>query len=125
LRELLVSEQIAGRVGDDELVLTFAVADRIRRLILVLDQTDDLELDFAPIRRLDGEGLTQLERVALTGRRTGLTVAVVRVYDGPPVSVQIAFDVCVVFPERLGKCVMPVPLIDVVIVVRPLGVQCA
>ncbi len=123
MRELLVCEQVAGRVGDDEFILTFAVADCIRRLILVLDQTDDLKLDLAAVRRLDDESLAQLERFALAGRRTGLTVSVVRVYGGPPISVQIAFDVCVVFPERSGERVMPVPLIDVIIVVRLLWVQ--
>ena len=124
MRQLLVGEQIAGRVRDDELVLDFAVADCIRRLILVLDQTDDLELNLAAVRRLHDEGLTQLEGCfALAGRGTSLTVSIVRIYGGPPVSVQIAFDVCVVFPERSGKCVMPVPLIDVVIVVRLLRVQ--
>ena len=122
MRERFVREQIADRIGDDELVFAFAIANCIRRFVLVLDQPDDLELDLAAVRRLDDEGLAQLERVALA-RRAGLTVSVARVYGAPPISVQVSFDVGVVFPERSGKCVMPVPLIDVIVVVRSRGMQ--
>ena len=122
MRECLVRKQIAGRVGNDELVLAFAIADCIRRLVLVLDQANDLKLDLATVRRLDNEGLAQLERFAIR-RRRGLTVSVVRAYGGPPISVQIAFDVCVVFPKRPRECVVTVPFIDVVVVIRSCRIQ--
>lgn len=117
----LVGEQISGRVRDDEFILAFAVADRIGRFVLVFDKPDDFELDLASVRRFDGEDVAQLQRTL--SRRVGLTVSVIGVYGGPPISVQIAFDVRVVFPERPGERVMSVPFIDIIIVVRLLRMQ--
>jgi hypothetical protein len=122
LRELLVREQIPGRVRDDEFIFAFAVADRIGRFVLVFDKPDDFEFDLAPVGRFDGEDVTQLQRTV--SRRVGLTVSIIGVYGAPPISVQVAFDIRIVFPERPGERVMSVPFIDVIIVVRLLWMQC-
>jgi hypothetical protein len=83
LRDLVIFEEVPLRVGHDELVLAFTVANRIRRLAFVFDEADDLELDLAPVRRLDEERFPQLERtpVALRAVRRTVTTGFDR---GPP-----------------------------------------
>lgn len=84
MRDLVVFEQIAFRVGHDEFILAFAVADRIRGLAFVFDQADDLEFDLPPVRRLDEERLAQLERSSVAAWSFRRAVAA-RFDRGPPV----------------------------------------
>jgi len=75
LRELVVREQVAGVVGHDELVSLLAVAHRVRVVLVVLDQTDDLELERLAVVRFDDEDVAQLERRRALGI-SGVAVAV-------------------------------------------------
>jgi hypothetical protein len=61
LRELLVGEELPLGVGHDELVGLLAVANRVAAVLVVLDQTDDLELDRLSVVGLDDEDVPQLE----------------------------------------------------------------
>lgn len=100
LRERIVREQFSVDIGHDELVRRFAVCDRECILLVVFDDTDDLEFIFLSVGRLDDQDVLQFDLAfadALARR------AVVYVDIGPlssretPALVQIARDVCVVF----------------------------
>ena len=80
--DLVVFEQVPLRIRHDELILAFAVANRVRRLAFVFDEADNLEFDLAAVRRLDEEGLTQLERASLALRALRRTVTTG--FDGGP-----------------------------------------
>jgi hypothetical protein len=61
LGELVVVEELAGVVGDDELVFLFAVPDGIAVTFLILDQADDLVFVFFAIRRLDDQDVAEFD----------------------------------------------------------------
>jgi hypothetical protein len=61
LRQLVVLEQLAVFVGHDELVGFLAVGDREAVVLVVLDEADDFELVLLAVRRLDDEGVAELD----------------------------------------------------------------
>jgi hypothetical protein len=61
LGQLVVVEQLAGVVGDDELVFLVAVTDGIAVALLVLDQADDLVLVLLAVRRLDDQDVAEFD----------------------------------------------------------------
>jgi hypothetical protein len=88
LSQFCVLEQRAVRIGDDELVAVLAVANGEGVPVVVLDEPDDIEFDRAPVGRLDGEGITELQRAGRTLRPYQTLrpdrVPVVRSDDRPP-----------------------------------------
>ena len=95
MRERIVFEEFAVRVGHDEFVGGLAVCDRKAVILVVLNQADDLEIVLLPVRRLDVQGIAKLDL------SFDLGVAVLCVDCLPPDSrellVQVASDVGVVF----------------------------
>jgi hypothetical protein len=65
LREFVVVEQRAGRVGHDELIGFLAVADREGVVFIVLHQADDLELQLLPVGRFDNENVAKFEQAVV------------------------------------------------------------
>ncbi len=128
LCELVVREQRPLHVGDDEFVGLFAVADRVRDVLIVLDEADDFELDLLAVIRLDNKNVAQFER---TGYRV-----VCRFDEGLPIGsrlrrprldgglMQVACDVGFVFCKRLCEGVMAVTSIHVVEKRRGFRMEC-
>jgi hypothetical protein len=114
LGELVVVEQRAGVVGHDELIGLLAIAHRVGVLLVILDQTDDLELQRLAVIGFDDEDVAQLQRTAFAFI-AGTVPGAVRTFDddSPLMLVQVTFDVRVVLFERLCERVVSVPLVHV------------
>jgi hypothetical protein len=68
LREFIVVEQRAGRVGHDELIGFLAVAHGEGVVFIVFDEAHDLELQFLSVRRFDDENVAKFEQAVICGR---------------------------------------------------------
>ncbi len=65
MRELVVIEERPFRVGYDELVRLFAIADGEGIIFIIFDQADDLEFQLLAVGRLDDEDVAQFEEAVV------------------------------------------------------------
>jgi len=80
LGEFIVVKQRSDGVGHDELVGFFAVANGERVALVVLHESDDLELELFPIGRFDNEDVAEFEQAVVgCGFITNMVVGIDRV----------------------------------------------
>ncbi len=76
LGQLVVVEQRSDRVGHDELVGLFAIAHGERVVLVVFDESDDLEFQLFAVGRLDDENVPKFEDPVLGCRGVLMALAV-------------------------------------------------